>query len=224
MGAEKFDRIKDAPWFSPEGVECLIGGAGGTGSWTTLLLARAGFKPVVYDFDILETHNLGGQLYRKSDVGKYKVEALQQMCLDFSDTSISVYNAKITEETPTHYYCFSAFDNMLARKAMFDIWKKSFDSHPNPLLIDMRLEAEQIQIFCVTPLSVDLYVEEHLFNDSEVEDAPCTFKQTSHCAAIISGQAVSFFTNHITNIKEGNTARAVPFYYEKFLPISLTID
>ena len=28
-------------------------------SWLTFFLVRAGFKPTVYDFDIIEEHNLG---------------------------------------------------------------------------------------------------------------------------------------------------------------------
>lgn len=56
-------RFKDAPWFPKEETNVVIGGAGGIGSWLSLLISRAGFFPIVYDFDILEEHNLAGQLY-----------------------------------------------------------------------------------------------------------------------------------------------------------------
>lgn len=215
-------RFKDAPWFPKHEEKCMIGGAGGIGSWLTLFLSRAGFNPIVFDFDRLEEHNLGGQLYTVRDIGKLKVDALAIMCKTFSDKTISIFNKKIDLSSPTHYFCFSAFDNMLARREMFDVWKRSFSqSVIMPLFIDGRLTAEQIQIFCVTPANIERY-EEHLFDDSLVEDAPCTFKQTSHCAAMIAAHMTAFFTNHITNIYEGQIVRDVPFYYEHFIPVTLT--
>ncbi len=74
----KFNRFKDAPWFPKEDVHTVVGGAGGIGSWLTLLLSRAGFKPIVFDFDTLEEHNLGGQFFSKRQIGKTKVEALEE--------------------------------------------------------------------------------------------------------------------------------------------------
>lgn len=85
----------------------------------------------------------------------------------------------------------------------------------------MRLEMEQLQIYCVTPANIDKYKEECLFSDSEVPDAPCTMRQTSHTAAMIASLMVSFFTNHITNIYERETVRHIPFFYEYFVPVTL---
>ena len=67
MTEEHSSRFKDAPWFPKEETNVIVGGAGGIGSWLTLLLSRAGFYPVVYDFDVLEGHNLAGQLYTQKD-------------------------------------------------------------------------------------------------------------------------------------------------------------
>ena len=91
----QFDRFKDAPWFPKEDTFVLVGGAGGIGSWTSLLLSRAGFKPIVYDFDTLEEGNLAGQLYPKSLINKPKVDALQSIIRDFSDDEILVFNEKV---------------------------------------------------------------------------------------------------------------------------------
>ena len=56
---QQFDRFKDAPWFPQRDELVMIGGAGGIGSWLSFFLVRAGFKPTVYDFDVIEEHNLG---------------------------------------------------------------------------------------------------------------------------------------------------------------------
>ena len=231
-------RFKDAPWFPKEETNVIVGGAGGIGSWLTLMLSRAGFYPVVYDFDRLEGHNLAGQLYTKEDaeIGALKVDALKGLCKHFADTDITVMAEKYTKDSMSHNYVFSAFDNMQARKDMFAAWKeyvKEWEDFkdiadaahiPNislsePIFIDGRLTAEQMQIFCVTPDKIEEY-EKHLFDDTEVQDAPCTMKQTSHSAAMIASHMVGFFTNHMTNNAVGEKDRTVPFFWEYFIPIN----
>lgn len=231
-------RFKDAPWFPKEETNVIVGGAGGIGSWLTLMLSRAGFFPIVYDFDILEEHNLAGQLYTKSDAEAMvpKVDALKGLCKQFADTDITVMNERYTKDSMSHHYVFSAFDNMQARKDMFAAWKeyvKEWEDFkdiadaahiPNislsePIFIDGRLTAEQMQIFCVTPDKIEEY-EKHLFDDTEVQDAPCTMKQTSHSAAMIASHMVGFFTNHMTNNAVKDKDRTVPFYWEYFIPIN----
>lgn len=214
----KFNRFKDAPWFPKKDTFTLVGGAGGIGSWLALLLSRAGFKPIVFDFDTLEEHNLGGQFFSKKQIGKTKIEALSENIQIFSDDYIIQFKEKYTKDSMSHQYCFSAFDNMEARKIMFERWVEVYGQDSTAIYIDGRLTAEQLQIFCVTPDKIDDY-RKHLFDDSEVEDAPCTFKQTSHSAAMIASHMVAFFTNHFTNIVEGEKVRNVPFFWEYYIPI-----
>lgn len=219
---QQYDRFKDAPWFPKNEEVCLIGGAGGIGSWLSFFLSKTGFRPVVYDDDIIEEHNIGGQLFRVKDIGDPKVVAVSNIISEFCGDTINVFQQKIDQTTTSHYFCFSAFDNMKARRDLFEVWKRSIaNCTVTPIFIDGRLEMEQLQIFCVTPENVERY-EKFLFEDSEVEDAPCTMKQTSHSAAMIASHMTGFFTNHITNIYEREVFRDVPFYYEFFIPLTLT--
>ena len=222
---QQFDRFKEAPWFSERAESVMIGGAGGIGSWLAFFLARAGFDLTIYDFDILEAHNIGGQLYRTEDVGLHKVDALYQILQQYTDTQVIAINDRITDVSPTHRFMFSAFDNMKARKDLFTVWKRSTLNSPvTPIFIDGRLEAEQMQIFCVTPANMKEYEEQHLFDDSEVDDTACSYRQTSHSAAMIAAKMCAYFTNHITNIFERENVREVPFYYEYFIPMNLTTE
>jgi len=52
--------------------------------------------------------------------------------------------------------------------------------------------------------------EKHLFNDSEVADLSCSYKQTSHFAATIAAKMVQGFTNWFVR----DTAE-LPFFYEE---------
>lgn len=241
MTETQSSRFKDALWFPKEETIVLIGGAGGIGSWLTILLARAGFVPMVYDFDVLEEHNMGGQLYPKRHINKTKVEALKEIIKDFTETDMVANNQKVDTETMSHIYVFSAFDNMQARKDMFASWEtfvkewademaetddeehlKKLKSQ-EPIFIDGRLTMEQLQIFCVTPDKIEEY-KKHLFDDTEVPDAPCTLKQTSHSAAMIAAHMTGFFTNHLVNINEEDRVRSLPFKWEYFIPLSLVTE
>lgn len=82
---------------------------------------------------------------------------------------------------------------------------------------------EQMQVYCVTPDRIADY-EATLFNDNEVEDAPCTMKQTSHAAAMIATLMTSFFTNHMVNVYERERVREIPFYHEFFIPLAMTTN
>jgi len=220
---EQYGRFKDAVWFNKNTSETvLVGGAGGIGSWLTFFLSRAGFNPFVYDFDKIETHNLGGQLFRTQDVNKYKVTALDQIIKEYCGNEINTSKNAINLQSPTHHFIFSAFDNMKARKDLFNVWKKSLNLPIQSIFIDGRLTLEQIQIFCVTKDNMDKYEKEYLFDDADVPDAPCTLKQTSHSAAMIASLMLSFFTNHIGNIYERNNSRYVPFFYEFYIPLVQT--
>lgn len=216
-------RFKDALWFPKLGEGVVVGGAGGIGSWLSLFIARAGFEVTTYDFDTVENHNLGGQLYRGDSIGQLKVQTLQTIIRDFCQTEINTYSEAFTRDSMSHHFMFSAFDNMEARRTMFNVWKKSIENCTiTPIFIDGRLEMEQMQIFCVTPENMDRYESEFLFSDAEVDDAPCTLKQTTHMAAGIASIMFGFFTNHITNIYEAMPVSSVPFFYEFFLPAALT--
>lgn len=207
-------RFSDAPWMKNiQDKIVIVGGAGGIGSWLTLMLARTGIQCETYDFDSVEQHNIGGQWFKKGNVGQTKVEALKQNVRDFTDDSIAAHNEKVTDKTLVSEYVFSAFDNMKARKDLFTAWKEQNKDNPNAIFIDGRLAAEQWEIYCIRNTEEDIKFYEDpeiLFDDSEVEDAACTMKQTSHFAAMITSHMTTYFTNHLTNVEAGEVERKVP--------------
>jgi molybdopterin/thiamine biosynthesis adenylyltransferase len=219
---EQHGRFKGLPWYDSTQNRVIVGGAGGIGTWVSLFLARANFKINIFDFDTIETHNLSGQAFFEDQIGATKVAAIHQVITKFCglSTNVSTFERKLDTSGP---YVFSCFDNMRARKLAFENWKRNVnsDSELYPIYIDGRLEAEQLQIFCVTPDKIEEY-EKHLFDDSRVAEAGCTEKQTTHTAAMIAGHMVAFFTNHLSNKMFGENIREVPFYYEYYTPANIT--
>ncbi len=73
---------KSLEFFDPKKVKgrCHVIGCGSIGSNVAELLARYGIENIVlYDFDIVESHNIANQLYTEEDVGKEKTEALAKI-------------------------------------------------------------------------------------------------------------------------------------------------
>lgn len=73
------DLNKSLEFFDPANVRgrCHIIGCGSIGSNVAELLARYGVENIVlYDFDIVESHNIANQIYTEEDISRPKTEAL----------------------------------------------------------------------------------------------------------------------------------------------------
>ncbi len=85
-------------------VPVVVIGAGATGSFAALSLAKMGVRNItVYDFDTVEEHNLPNQFYRQCDIGKPKVIALQEIIAQFEGIQITAKNEKYPRATA--YWC-----------------------------------------------------------------------------------------------------------------------
>lgn len=219
---ETVSRFKGANWFDIAQQQAItLVGIGGINSWSSFLLSR--IRPTymyLIDDDRVELGNLSGQLYGKDDVGKYKGQAM----MDFIETNSDYYRVfamaeKFTKESSVNDIMICGFDNMKARKLVYNKWKehvlsKPEDSRKYCLLIDGRLSAEVLQVFCMTGEDVyyqDKYEKEWLFTDEEADATVCSYKQTSYCAAIIGGIITNLFVNFCTNLANPIVKRDLPF-------------
>lgn len=81
------DLSKSYEFFQPEKEDARINivGCGSVGSTIAVLLARAGVtKMTLWDFDMVEPHNLANQMFRQCDVGKLKTEALADILAEIN--------------------------------------------------------------------------------------------------------------------------------------------
>ncbi len=170
-------------------------GAGATGSFTALTLAKMGVHNItVYDFDTVKEHNLPNQFYRTSDIGKPKVIALQEIIEQFEGISIVAKNEKYKGQR-LQGIVIVAVDSMDAR---IHIWK--FVEH-NPdvkLFIDSRMGAEVMRVYSIDPN--DFYAckeyEANLYPSSEAIPVRCTAKTIMYTvlsiASLLSNQVKKF--------------------------------
>lgn len=218
-------RFSGADWLPKEREDVLIIGAGGIGSWVAFFISRIGYHSTIYDFDHVEAHNMGGQLYSHDQLFMNKGKAIYDTVNKFTGSSlISLMDEKYDQNSMDCKYTIVCVDNMTARNDAFIVWKRKVLTCglTDAIFIDGRLEMEQLQIFTVTPSNIEEY-EKSLFEDLEVEDNACSLQQTSHVAAMIGGLITSLFTNYMANVYTREQIRSIPFYTDFFIP-SMTFN
>ena len=220
---ETTSRFSSASWYDKiQEKTVIIAGIGGIGSWFSLLLSR--MKPLsifVYDDDIVEAVNMSGQLYSQSDIEKFKVHAIANTIKNYANyNSIFAVNDKFTDESEAGDIMICGFDNMVARRTFFNKWKNHVQSKPkeerkNCLFIDGRLEAEIFQILCIRgddEYNIKRYNDEFLFSDLDVNEAICSYKQTTFCASMIASYMANLLVNFCTNQTNPIIDRDLPFF------------
>lgn len=216
------ERFKDAPFFNPN-LSIIIAGLGGIGSNLSYILCRQGYDTYLYDFDIIEAVNIGSQMYSLKDIGKNKAQRAKELAADFGNDRYTALG-KFEEDSPIDNIVFSCFDNMKYRKILFEKWYENQLSktpeyrkeNPNEIniYVDGRFTAENLQIYFVkSKADAELY-KTTLFDDSEVDEAPCSYKATCQTGTLIGSLMSIGFLNHVANKMKGNSIREIPFAIE----------
>ena len=81
------DLSKSYEFFKPEmcGERLHIIGCGAIGSTVAENLVRFGLTNItLYDFDTVERHNIANQMFKETDIGKLKTEALAEYLCDIN--------------------------------------------------------------------------------------------------------------------------------------------
>lgn len=207
------DRFKDAPWFQKSNNEIItLVGTGGIGSNSLLALTKTiPAKFFIIDNDVVESFNVGTQMFTKEQVGKTKVEAIKSTCTSQSNSYIAPIKSKYTTDYITPIM-ITGLDNMKTRKEVYEAWKTQ-DSRE--LLLDGRMRANLYEVYAVTKENQEEY-EKTLFDDSEVDDGPCTFKQTAYVGFLIAGRITQILVNYLTNKYSNDIVCTVPFKVQEF--------
>ena len=175
MNETRFHRQLDLLDLKLSSTPITIIGAGATGSFTALTLAKMGFTELtVFDFDTVEEHNLPNQFYRTCDIGKPKVLALQEIIRDFEGIEIKARNEKYRGQRISGVV-ICCVDSMDIRLLIWNFVKMNTDVK---LYIDSRMGTEVMQMFSVNPndLAQCNDYEQTLFPSSEALPVRCTAK------------------------------------------------
>lgn len=223
--SEETSRFSSAIWFDKiRQQNVTLAGLGGIGSYVAFLLSRLGINVMtLYDPDTVERVNLSGQLYSENQIGDYKVNAISDMMVKYSDYyGVIAKNEKLDKSSAVGKITICGFDNMKARKEAFENWTNLVDGlideeREKCLFIDGRLAAEEFQVFCIKGSDIESmlnYRSCFLFSDYQADATVCSYKQTTFMANMIGSIIVNLFVNFIANQCNPLIDRDLPFYTE----------
>jgi hypothetical protein len=217
-------RFSSADWFEKiKEQDVVLAGLGGIGSWCALLLSRLDIRYLtLHDDDIVDSVNLAGQFYKKSQIKEYKASAISNAMHEYSNYySCHVCRSKFHGTSRPSPIMICGFDNMEARKVFYRRWSVYLDQNPSKanecLFIDGRLSADTFQVLCIKgddEYNMKRYEEKFLFDDSEADETICSFKQTSFMANMIASYMVNLFVNFISNLSNPDIEKSIPFFTE----------
>jgi molybdopterin/thiamine biosynthesis adenylyltransferase len=170
------------------GARLTMCGAGAVGSNLVDALTRQGARQVtVIDFDRVEAHNVGTQTYAESDVGAFKVEALQAEVFRAVGVEINAVRQRLTER------------NASKLLAGADLVVDGFDNHASRALVTAHCRAANLPCLHVG-LSADYaevvwnegYRVPHDAADAEVCDYPLA-RNLIQFAVALTAEAVLRF-------------------------------
>ena len=124
------DLNKSLEFFDPNKVQgkCHIIGCGSIGSNVAELLVRYGIEDIVlYDFDIVEKHNIANQIYTEQDVGKPKVHALRDYLKAINGDLKPIIAGEYKNELLTDYV-FMCVDSVEVRNQIVN------NNYNNPMI------------------------------------------------------------------------------------------
>lgn len=180
------------------GLSITMVGAGAVGSFTALALAKMGFLNLhVLDYDVVDTENMNCQFYRVKDIGKKKVDALQDLIQDFIGVEIDVSDKKVE---PTDVLrsdiVITAVDSMEVRRQLFELSACKY-------LIDPRMGGEYASMEVVSMFDKDSKENyaKSLHPSDEVIHERCTAKATMYTVNLLAGQ----IAKAVKDIATGNT-------------------
>lgn len=184
--------------------EVTIIGAGAVGSFLALSLAKMGIQTIrVIDHDTVSEENVGAQIYGPGQIGKPKVDALQETLLQLASKEIIALNQKY-EKGVFRGIVISAVDNMETRKLVWENHKGT-----STIIIDPRMGAETALLYIMRPTKekdAKSYVKS-LYSDFDALPEPCTARSTAYTAFLLSGFVTKAVKNIITDQPYPRTAQ-----------------
>lgn len=157
--------------------------AWGIGSNSVYCLAKQGIEHIkCIDFDKVEIENTGSQFYTEKDIGKLKVEALQEQVLEQTWVKIDIVKSKYKNTNINGYdIVVLALDNLETRKQIVE------DCANTQIILDTRMVKRISQCFSFYGFQKQRRFEECYTEDANtVQEVACTEKAIAHNALMMA--------------------------------------
>jgi len=183
-----------------EGKSILIVGCGAVGSRVAYELIKLGVPSFdIFDFDKIESHNVGNQLFNETDIGKYKVEALEEIG-EKNGCVIRGIIEPITAEHSPYNIVFLCPDDMGIRKELINKWMKTVTTK---LIVEIRISSDEIRVYALTKIKhIKPWEEASNYTNEEAEETVCGSKTSIGATAAISACLAIWLFIDFCNRKE----------------------
>ena len=172
------DSSKSYEYFQPEKLtdRVHIIGCGSVGSTVAENLARSGVtKFTLWDFDVVEPHNLANQMFRQKDIGRAKVDALLDILCEINEEVKD--NTQLKTEgwkgQQLNGFVFLCVDNIDLRR---EIVQKHMDSPYIKAMFDFRTRLEDAQHYAADwtdfKMKKDFLASMNFSHDEAKEETP----------------------------------------------------
>lgn len=170
------DLAKSYEFFKPDMLESRIHiiGCGAIGSTVAENLVRFGItKITLYDFDTVEAHNIANQMFRNTDIGKAKVDALAEYLTEINPDCAP--DLKLVKEGWTGQrlsgYVFLAVDNIDLRREIATSCKENTFVKG---MFDFRMRLTDAQHYAadwIDKKMVENFIDSMAFSHDEAKEA-----------------------------------------------------
>jgi hypothetical protein len=172
INASRHQSIFDPVAFDRTRVDVI--GCGAIGSRVAWGLLKLGVSNLhVWDFDLVESHNVANQIFGNDDVGMPKAEALKKMAESKLQVSPTVHLTKVEGGERLGRIVMVLTDTMSSRAA---IWKSSIRLKPGvTAMIEARMGVEQGRVYAVQPCDSSGIKEYEgtLYSDEQAQTSAC---------------------------------------------------
>ena len=217
---------KSIEYFDPVNVKgkCHIIGCGSVGSTVAELLTRLGVtKFVLYDFDIVESHNLANQMFIHKDIKTEKVDAVKRIITEINpdaEPTIEICREGYNDQK-LNGYVFLCVDNIDLRR---EICQKHRMNRMIKAVFDFRTRLEDAQHYAANwadMKQVDNLIKTMDFSHDEAHAAtPVTACGTELGVAptvwVVCSLGVCNFMNLIRGVPLKNIVVCNPFAMDIF--------
>lgn len=214
------DLNKSRDYFDPAKINksCHIIGCGAIGSSLAELLARQGVSLIhLWDYDVVESHNLVNQMYRKNQINKPKTEALAELIHEINPDAELVLHGKYTVQSLSGFV-FIATDSIASRKTVVE---NNWKSQHIDVMFDFRmtlLEGQHYAYKWDSELNKQKLLDSMDFTDDEAKTnnpvSACGFDlSVAPTVRAITALGVSNFMSYVNTGEMKKLILSAPFSF-----------
>lgn len=171
------DLLRQLEIFKPDEFEHKridVVGTGAVGSYVIWTLSKMGLSNIhIWDYDIVESHNVANQCFMLNHIGKPKIDAVEEMVKNGSGIDISKHFEKVDNSQKFGNIVFLLVDSMTMRKKIWDNLLKQ--KLPLECVIEARMGSSSGRVYTINPHDPDHIEgwENTLCDDNEAEVSVC---------------------------------------------------